>query len=284
MKRIVVMVSILFVMFMLACAISSLPQTPTITKDTVPIHKATALHESTEVVSDETIPSLVPSTSSPIPNETTSPLEQVCTSTFERRELKEPYQRRGDEARFTLSAEELSRYLGEMGIKSVCIPLELGSPFVNVDWNGTEEPGTTGRMLSIGFEYLYPGAGWSEGYLLYATYDFATGSEYDHFSTEEDWHALQNGAISDPFEVPGAKGFVRIMPSAYSFGLTSVYLTYVFPSKSDYVAVVYNLGGYDLTGGEDTVLEPLRAGIFPIDHQAKIDTIDFLARQIQFVD
>lgn len=42
-----------------------------------------------------------------------------------------------------------------MGIESLCLPEDLGAPFINVDWNGADIPAATGRMVSIGFEELY---------------------------------------------------------------------------------------------------------------------------------
>jgi len=102
-----------------------------------------------------------------------------CQTIFERRELKQPYQTSQGKMRYTLSDQELNAYLAVMGIDSVCIPESLGAPFINVDWDEAQNPATRGRMLSLGFENLYQGAGWSDGFLLYATYKFSTGSEYD---------------------------------------------------------------------------------------------------------
>jgi hypothetical protein len=56
-----------------------------------------------------------------------------------------------------------------MGIQSLCIPVELGATFLSVGWDSAQNSATTGRMFSLSFENLYPGAGWSDGFLLYST-------------------------------------------------------------------------------------------------------------------
>lgn len=93
-----------------------------------------------------------------------------CQTAFERRELEEPYQRQtSNQPRYTLSTDELNNYLTLMGIQPLCIPLELGAPFLSVDWDSAQSSATTGRMVSLSFENLYPGAGWSDCFLLYST-------------------------------------------------------------------------------------------------------------------
>jgi len=156
----------------------------------------------------------------------------------------------------------------------------LGAPFVNADWNGQQTAATTGRMLSIGFEGLYHGAGWSDGYLLYATYDFATGSEYDIFATKEDRDAVLRGTIPDMIEVNGIKGFVRFAPGL-GMGLQNVYKEYVFPFDTYYVAVVYALGAYD-PENVDVVIQRAKAGECPVTHVLGLQAMDFLAQSIQF--
>lgn len=132
-----------------------------------------------------------------------------CATSFERRELKEPYQRYyRDQPRYTLSTEELNGYLAVMGIKSLCIPLRLGAPFVNVDWD-SQRMDATGRLLSIGFENLYHGSGWSSAYIEYVTYDFVVGSEYNIFATPDDREAVRQGTMPNMIEIGGAKGFTR---------------------------------------------------------------------------
>jgi hypothetical protein len=181
-----------------------------------------------------------------------------------------------------LAEDELNAYLAVMGIESLCIPLELGAPFLNVDWDSEKTPSTTGRMLSIGFEDLYPGAGWSDGYLLYATYNFATGSEYDTFATREDWEAVQNNLVPELIEVDGVKGFVRVKPATFCFQNCFVFKTFIFPFDTHYVAVVYNVGAYDADADLDRIIQRLEAGEIPTDRQAQVEAMDRLVTSIQF--
>jgi len=101
---------------------------------------------------------------------TATPPSFDCQAAFERRELEEPYQRQTtNQPRYTLSTDELNNYLELMGILSHFIPVELGAPFLSVDWDSAQNSATTGRMVSLSFENLYPGAGCSDGFLLYST-------------------------------------------------------------------------------------------------------------------
>ncbi len=197
-----------------------------------------------------TVTPTVASAGSTLATATPSPFS--CVSTFERREFQEPYQRRDEEARFTLSTAELEAVLASMGIAAVCIPPELGAPMLNVDCDSAEGgPAQTGRMISLGFESLYPGAGWSDGYLLYATYDFVAGTEYDTFATREEYDALQSGMLPGQIEVNGVPGFMRLQLASLCMGVCPVYQTWVFPLETEYVAVVYRVGEYDgSTDGE----------------------------------
>ncbi|NIU13707.1 MAG: hypothetical protein GWN76_06730, partial [candidate division Zixibacteria bacterium] len=52
-----------------------------------------------------------------------------CQQNFEHRELLEPYQHFGNQPRFTLSNQELSTYIEQMGIDSLCLPEAFGAPF-----------------------------------------------------------------------------------------------------------------------------------------------------------
>jgi hypothetical protein len=52
-----------------------------------------------------------------------------CVTTFERRELREPVQHGDDQARTTLSTDELNGYLATMGVAAPCIPPQFGDLF-----------------------------------------------------------------------------------------------------------------------------------------------------------
>lgn len=222
----------------------------------------------------------------PIPTNPDQSLEKPpgCVSSFQRRELAGNYQKdkQNPVARYTLSTAELQDYLAEMGVKTLCIPFELGAPFLNVDWDSNQIPATTGRMLSLGFENLYHGAGWSDGYILYATYDFSTGTEYETFAEPEDFDAVNQGIISNIFEIDGVKGFIRIKQSNICFGKCTAYKAYIFPFKTSYVAVVHNLGAYDFDSDWETIEQTLIDGNYPVEKQANLALMDFLVSSIQF--
>lgn len=219
----------------------------------------------------------------PLPDPTstqgqTSKLE--CQEDFEKRELREPYQRQGGgQPRYTLSAAELEEILILMGIESLCIPPEFGAPFLNVDWNEADLP-ATGRMVSLGFEELYGGGGWSSAYLVYASYDFEIGSEYDTFADEDDFQALQSGTLVGNLQAGSANGFVRYH-AGISMGSQVIMKTYLFPFENYYVAGVVNLGVYDpdLLQG---ILAEMEAGTHPDLEQVAVRQMDELVQSLVF--
>ncbi len=219
-------------------------------------------------------PTIVPSVASSMVK------NSQCQEVFERRELREPYQRTSDQDRYTLSQEELSGYLKFMGIESLCLPIDFGAPFINVDWNSADIPAATGRMVSIGFEELYGGGGWSSGYLIYATYDFSVGSEYEVFATRGDFEGI--GAQSEPniINIDGADGFIRFHPGI-PMGLQSVSKTYIFPFENHYVAAVQTLGAYEPVGIQEVVVE-MEAGRHSDLMHENVFMMDRLVSSIQF--
>jgi hypothetical protein len=219
-----------------------------------------------------------------VTNAAVAPPALQCSSSFERRELREPYQRdkHTNEPRYTLSTQELDAYLDVMGIESICVPHELGAPFVRTDWNSVQMSAQTGRMLIIGFEVPYPGQGWSYGTIVYSTYDFAVGAMYDVFASPQDRDAVRNNTMPDMIEVDGVQGFVRIQPSAFSFGTRAVYKTFVFPFENHYVAVVYELGDFDFDADWEAIIQRLQAGDYPSERGMLVPAIDLLATSIQF--
>ena len=262
---------VLLCLVLTACSTqpSTLPSTPTLTPATT--------QTPTDLVFTET--SILPS---PTPLSIATPVALECATLFEQRELEEPYQRdkNTNQPRYTLSTEELNSYLALMGVESLCVPLQVGAPFTNVDWDSQQLGGTTGRMLSIGFEELYYGEGWSEGHIVYATYDFAAPTMYDIFATLEDRDAVAQGTMLDMLEVDGVKGFMRFKLGT-SMGTQPVYKTYVFPFETYYIAVVYDLGAYD-PGDVEAVIQKLKAGEYPADRLQDIQALDSLALSMQF--
>jgi len=225
-----------------------------------------------------------PATATIAPTEvvaTATPPSFDCQTAFVQRELEEPYQRHtANQSRYTLSTDELNDYLSLMGIQSLCIPVELGAPFLSVDWDSAQNSAPTGRMVSLSFENLYPGAGWSDGFLLYSTYNFATGSEYDKFARLEDRDAVRDDTAANMIEVNGVKGFIRFWPGL-SYGNIPIYKTYVFPFENTYVAVVYNLGAFD-PAEVDRSIQEFQAGKYPADQLAPLEMMDFLANSLRF--
>jgi hypothetical protein len=222
---------------------------------------------------------------SPTPEKTATPVAMTsmeCATSFKHRELKEPYKRDvGEPPRYTLSTEELKNYLAVMGIEALCVPQHLGSPFINVDWDG-RYISAKGRMLSIGFEALYHGSGWSDVYLIYATYDFTYGSEYDTFARPEDRDAVRQSAMPDMIEVDGFKGFIYYQVGYYEGSTSPVRKAFVIPFENDYVAVVFTLWDSFPNDDEETIIQKLKAGEYPPDRLLDAQAWDILAQSIQF--
>jgi hypothetical protein len=149
-----------------------------------------------------------------------------------------------------------------------------------VDWNSAQ--GAIGRMVSLGFEALYTGGGWSQAFILYATYDFAIGSEYDTFARPEDRVVLEKGSMPDTIEVDGVKGFVRFHVSPYGLGGHTMYKCFVFPDETGYVAVVYELGQLRADADWAALIEDLSRGAYPPELQETVVLVDGLAMSLVF--
>jgi hypothetical protein len=163
-----------------------------------------------------------------------------------------------------------------MGIESMCIPTELGTPVKFADWDSAQSTGGTGRMFILGF------VGWGDASIVYSTYDFRWGTEYDTFATREDRDAVRNGTVPDMIEVNGVQGFVRIKPSDLAYGGQNVYKTFVFPFETYYVAVVYNLGAFDVGADLEAVVQRFQAGEYPHERRTQVQVIDLLATTIRW--
>jgi hypothetical protein len=204
--------------------------------------------------------------------------EQDCFTTFQRQKLVNSGE--GEHAHYTLSQADLEHYLRLMGIKSICIPGDWGAPFINADWNAEADTAQSGRMVSLGFESLYPGAGWSDAAIIYATYDFAAGIEYDVFASEADWDKLHQGTMPGILSVDGIPGFSRPYASI-PMGLQWVWQTVVFPFEDSYLAVALRLGAFDPASLADTIAD-FNEGKFPDDMQEDLKIMDQMIRTIQF--
>lgn len=208
---------------------------------------------------------------SPWPAETTphssaglpSPRSSECLGELARSNPGTPPSDPGAPIGEPLSPEQLSDYLRIMGIDSFCIPPSLGQPTLNIDWNDlTDPPIAIGRMVSIGFDGLDAGAyGWGKGFILYSTYNFAVGSEYEVFATVDDLRSTRDHSMPRMIALDGVDGFLRYTPGI-AMGTQPVYLTYVFPFDSFYIAAVLSLGSYDPSLVSDIVSQ-MEAGQHP---------------------
>lgn len=181
-----------------------------------------------------------------------------------------------------LSAVQLGAYLSLVGLESLCIPSSLGHPTLNVDWNDLAKPPVAiGRMISVGFDQLRgDSGGWGRGYVLYSTYDFEVGSEYQVFATDEDFRAVQTGTTPHPVTVDGVHGFIRFTPGM-SMRTQPVHLTYIFPFEDHYLAAVLTLGQYD-PDRVDQVIAQMQEGSHPDLANPDISAFGELVSSFQF--
>lgn len=163
----------------------------------------------------------------------------------------------------TLSMEEWTEYLKQMGIESLCIPEPLGAPVVNVDWTSDDKEGLeseTARKINITFENRLRYGGWGDMYIDFATYDFGVG-EYPTFSVQEDYEKIQNDTAKQRVEVAGKDGVSKVF-YIDAFGLNKVQKVSAIPQEDRYVAFVYTLkGSYDAPTEE--FFNELHEGNFP---------------------
>jgi len=211
-----------------------------------------------------------------------SPGPSVCLGEVAMRSLGEPTADPGAQRTRPLSSEQLAQYLNIVGIDSLCIPHSFGAPSLNVDWNNLENPpNAIGRMISIGFEGLDDGAsGWGRGFIVYSTYDFEVGSEYDVFATEADLQATRTQSMPRMVSVDGIDGFVRYIPGI-SMDKQPVYITYIFPFDMYYLAAALTLGQYDPAQVNDVILQ-MEQGRHPDLVNPDLPHFNDLVSSIQF--
>ena len=215
------------------------------------------------------------------PNPESAVIARDCATGFERRTLQ-AIDGTTIPSRQTLSTTELNELLRQMGISSICVPTSLGAPFINVDWNPKTIPGTIGRMISLGFENLYEGAGWSNGYVLNSTYDFLTGTEYDVFASEQDRDDLRLGLMENPIEVGGARGFVRYQPSL-CYGDCSLFKTTIFPFDDHYIAIVVPVVRIGADEDWEDVAGRIEGGEMAAEVEPVVSAFDIVAQSLRFV-
>lgn len=206
--------------------------------------------------------------------------EQACQMAFERHEIPSASTPKGDQPRYTLSEGQLDKVLLLMGIETICLPPDWGAPFVITDWYSKSGTALSGRMLSLGFESRYAGAGWSDAVLIYATYNFAAGTEYDVFATEEDRDALRQESMAGMLSVDGVQGFSRPFASL-PMGLQDVWQTVVFPFEDHYLAAILRLGAFEPGSIAETMAD-FNAGKLPEEMLPDLARMDALVNSIRF--
>jgi len=220
--------------------------------------------------------------STPPPLQLLPPSPSECAGQLVTQSPAEPLGDPGLPFGHALFVERFTDYLNIIGVQSLCIPREFGGPVLNVDWNDLDDPPLAiGRMISIGFEGLAEGAyGWGRGYIVYSTYDFEVGSEYDTFATREDLLATRSRSIPRMITVDGVDGFTRFK-AGRPLDTQAVYITYVFPFDGHYVAAVLSLGLYDPTEVDDVLLQT-EEGRHPQLHSSDVSLFGQLVSSIQF--
>ena len=243
-----------------------------------------ALPTATAPATREAVPSPTTEVSiTPLDEETDATVSPECWVPADAQAFGGADQGDEDDVRYTLSAEAFHTYFDDMAISSICVPAQLGALYLNVDWNSADLGHVTGRMLSLGFTELYAGPGWGDGYMVYATYDFAAGTEYDVFAGPADWEAVVRGNLQgvDPIEVDGARGFIRFQ-RGLCYGSCRVYRVIIFPFEAHYIAIVQALGEYDGDVDWEDLVDQLREGDFPPTWQAPMAAMDVLAQSLRF--
>ncbi|MGD8751653.1 MAG: hypothetical protein PVG14_09545, partial [Anaerolineales bacterium] len=122
--------------------------------------------------------------------------------------------------------------------------------------------------------------GWSQGYLVYATYDFSFGSEYEVFASPKDFDQVKNKSIPNLINADGVSGFVRFH-AGIPMGKQMIMKTYIFPFEHHYLAAVINLAAYDPADVPNILLE-MEAGRHPDLMNENVALMDQLVSSIRF--
>ena len=195
------------------------------------------------------VPSSAPLT---IPLLFPSPYPSECRGELASRSLGEPLADPGASIGGTVTPTQLAHYLNIMGIQSLCIPRTFGAPTLNVDWHYPEA--SIGRMISIGFDGLYSGpwSAWGRAFIVYSTYDFEVGSEYETYATQDDLQATRSRSMPRMITVDGSDGFIRFIPALYG---EVIDIAYIIPFETHYLAAVFTVGQYDPALVNDNILQ-----------------------------
>ena len=200
-----------------------------------------------------------------------TPLEPdplVCNNDYTRHELTSPYRRDkyNPQPVYTFAPEEFSAILAGLGISAVCVPEGADAPYALFDWKVDDGSALQGRMATLSFD------AWSEAQIVYTTYDFAKGTEYDKFATADDYYAIKN---------TNTGGFERILVGL-CYGKCTVYKTFIHPFADHYVAVTLDLGAYDYGTTVDSQVSKFNAGEYPTHLQDDLARFEVLVRGLEF--
>jgi hypothetical protein len=230
-------------------------------------------------------PSLLPAQTNLPPSPTATavtPTMEPCAGFFEKRPVQ-INTRKGEDGKplYTLTTNELKNYLDMMGIESICLPQNTGVPYLIADWDSAKLP-ATGRMVSIGFDKKYPGMGWGGLFLLYSTYDFKFGTEFERYAKLADRDALRAGILANMVEINGVKGFTRVKPLSMCMGDCAIEKAYIFMFEDHYVALVATLDmvGYDKD--INTALGRVEAGEIGAEYRPAAEMLETLVERLRF--
>jgi len=168
-------------------------------------------------------------------------LSPNCYSSYSKKPLSSEVRKPNNFPRYTIPSYSLETYLYQMSINDICIPYELGYPYINVDWNELVHTSEKGRLISIGFDNLYNDNSWSKIFLLYSTYDFVGGLDYDPIMTEVDWEKYRKNNLENTEELQNGKGFV-LYKQGFGSENYPIYKADVYPLEDGYISLVINLG------------------------------------------
>jgi hypothetical protein len=203
----------------------------------------------------------------PVPTQK-APKSLTCNTDYSRHELTAPYRQDAYDPQpiFTFAPVEFLTTLAGLGITSVCIPEGVDAPYTVFDWKVEDGTAQQGRMTTISFD------AWREAQLVYATYDFIKGTEYEKFATNADYDSIKN---------TNSSGFERIFVGL-CYGKCTVYKTFIHPFTDHYVAVTLNLGAYDYGKTIDSMVSEFNAGNYPVDLEDDLVRFDTVVNGLVF--
>jgi hypothetical protein len=231
-------------------------------------------------------------TTAPTPEPTSAPIELTATplptatsSTLPvLTQLPKPTGKLAPEQRW-LSLAEFKSFLNTMGIASFPLTAELGNPFQAVDWDrNTQNPTVTsqadsGRMISLGFENMIGyGSRWGGLNVIYSTYDFAIGTEYDVYAKPGDREKLARGEFPHTTTVDGRKAIVAYRSNYMA--ITGAQKSVTVPFNDHYVTFVYHLHSKESYSEKE--IQDMYQGKYPTTDADDLKLFDTIVSQVKF--